>query len=511
MFFLYEKYLVMSNIQFLTVETGYGKVQGITETNGICAWLGIPYAQAPIGNLRFKAPQPLTNWGGVKTTTTFGPSAFQDKDEPTISGPISEDCLYLNIWSRGADNAKRPVMFWIHGGAYVTGSGSIPMYSGSNLAETGDVVAVTINYRLGPWGFLYMNELTNDDSFDSNVGIRDQIAALKWVKENIEAFGGDPENITIFGESAGGASVINLLGSPAAKGLFHKAIAQSPGGELLFDTKAGATAATTRFLELLAIPLADAITLKTISNDTLLDNSLKLIDEYTVTHPSNIAFQPVVGDDILPIPPLEAIKNGSGSRVPAIVGSNENEGTIMDVLPVPQLMPVSASKIETYLQQNYPDRKAEIYSAYNDITREKALAVEMGGDATVVVPAVRFAEALAPVAPVYMYRFRWVSEFLKTAGVGCFHGFEIPFVFNTLSSEMLKEVIKGVDNTELQNISRPMHQAWINFAHTGNPNANVRDITWEPYSISERAALIFDTKISIENNFGDWYVDIWNQ
>ena len=211
----------------LVVQTHQGKLRGTMDKN-ICVWRGVRYAKAPVAELRFHAPQQVESWSGVKNATEFGASAPQVKNSLVGDELKSEDCLFLNIWSPAADGKKRPVMFWIHGGGFVIGSGSASLYNGVNLANHGDVVVVTINYRLGSLGFLYFEtEAARKAGFENNLGMKDQIAALQWVKENISAFGGDPNQVTIFGESAGGTSVETLLACPAARGLFKGAIAES--------------------------------------------------------------------------------------------------------------------------------------------------------------------------------------------------------------------------------------------------------------------------------------------
>ena len=228
----------------LIVETKNGKLKGTTD-NGVLVWRGIKYAKAPIGSLRFKAPQIPNKWEGVKNATEFG-NIVPQIQSLYAEGKCDEDCLILNVWSPAADSKKRPVMFWIHGGGFSQGAGSNSMYNGSQLVKRGDVVVVTINYRLGPLAFLYLNDLLpNNTDFESNLGIKDQIAALKWVKDNIEAFGGDPNQVTIFGQSSGATSVMTLLACPSAQGLFKHAIAESPS--LNYWTKAEATAVTKRF------------------------------------------------------------------------------------------------------------------------------------------------------------------------------------------------------------------------------------------------------------------------
>ena len=220
-----------------TVETTSGAVRGIPG-NGHHAFLGIPFAAAPTGELRWAPPQPASAWTGVRDATAFGPAAWQPTGGP-LDGLVpgmgsedqGEDCLSLNIWTPAPDSACRPVMVWIHGGAFSLGAGSLAAYDGTTLCTRTDTVVVTINYRVGALGFLVLD----DETAAANVGILDQIESLKWVHDNIAAFGGDPDNVTIFGESAGGGSVLSVLSAPSAKGLFHRAIVQSGATELMLD------------------------------------------------------------------------------------------------------------------------------------------------------------------------------------------------------------------------------------------------------------------------------------
>src|SRR6266480_5949943 len=231
------------------VETRYGKVQG-SEQGSLSVWKGIPFAQPPTGQRRFRAPQPPEPWTGVLDATKFGPMAPQVQEAPeSMIGadraveqrPMSEDCLYLNIWSPGADQEKRPVMVYIHGGAFTLGSASDPWYDGTSFAATHNIVVVSLNYRLGILGFVYLKDLAGADAnYTGNCGLLDQIAALEWVRENIAAFGGDPDQVTVMGESAGAISIGTLLGMPAAHGLFQRAILQSGAGSDL-TTRSRAT------------------------------------------------------------------------------------------------------------------------------------------------------------------------------------------------------------------------------------------------------------------------------
>ena len=253
------------------VETHYGKLQG-TQKDTVSVWKGIPFAQPPSGLLRFRAPQPLEGWTGVREATQFGAISPQTSEGSfgTLPGPMSEDCLTLNIWSPSADDARRPVMVWIHGGSFVTGSGSTPWYNGTSFATQGDVVVVTLNYRLGALGFLYLAEYAGEEYATSgNNGLLDQIAALTWVRENIAAFGGDPDNVTVFGESAGAMSIGALLAMPAAHGLFKRAILQS-GAAHRVNSSQTAASGTRGFLQALEFGPSEMNRLLTTSVDDIL-------------------------------------------------------------------------------------------------------------------------------------------------------------------------------------------------------------------------------------------------
>ncbi|WP_293887875.1 MULTISPECIES: carboxylesterase/lipase family protein [unclassified Sphingobacterium] len=489
------------------ISTSYGQVQGKKE-NGISTWKGIPYAKPPIQNLRFKAPEPMEYWEGIKETTLYSPASPQISTEE-ITEQTSEDCLYLNIWSPSADEKKRPVMFWIHGGGYITGSGSISAYDGSLLAKNGDVVVVTINYRLGPFGFLYTKDLPEGDQIDSNIAFRDQLAALKWVKDNIYNFGGDPDNITIFGESAGGSSVINLLGSPLAKGLFHKAIAESPASyPTVYYDKATASYVTKKFFELLGINDYKASKLYEISTQDIVDASIQLVDEIAFEIPGNIAFQPIIGDDFLPEASHVAIENGNGSHVPLIVGSNQDEGTLFASMPAP-VMPVKEEQIDIFIENNYPGKAAQIKDIYSNLPLH-IQPIKMGADAMIWHSVTTIAEIMQDKSPTYLYRFRWSSNYLKDTGLASFHSLEIPFIFGTAESIEGKVMLKEANPSEVNALSAIMQTCWINFAHTGNPNGT-KEYPWNRYNCQNRPVVVFDTEISYEHDIDANYREAWSK
>ena len=319
--------------------TRYGQLEGVGE-DGLSVFRGVPFAAPPVGDLRFRAPRPPEAWDGVRDATEFASMSMQTFT-PGIEllgaweGPVGEDCLTLNVWTPGLDDAARPVMVWIHGGGFSGGSGSTPIYDGRRLAQRGDVVVVTINYRLGALGSFYNPALTDgDDPHSGNYGMRDQVAALEWVRDHIAGFGGDPNNVTIFGESAGGMSVGVLLGAAEAEGLFHRAIPQSGAGHHSLPVDM-ATEVGRRFCAVLEVNPEDAATLRSIPVQDVLDaqNALMADPETSaLTGRFLMAFSPVVEGGFLETLPIDAVRNGRSKDVDLLCGTIEDEWTLLAAL-----------------------------------------------------------------------------------------------------------------------------------------------------------------------------------
>lgn len=471
------------------VETKQGKLQG-AEEKGVSVWRGINYAKPPVGELRFRAPQAPDTWEGVKVATEFGPiapqmsSSLTDKDAKQ-----SENCLSLNIWSPAADGKKRPVMFWIHGGGFVLGTGSAELYNGAYMAKNGDVVVVTINYRLGPLGFLYFKD-TKNKQFENNLGIRDQIAALKWVRENIAAFGGDPEQVTIFGESAGGTSVETLLSTPSAKGMFTKAIIQS-GPPAIVWTPAIAESVTAKYLSLLHISPDSMHLLKTVPLDTLKAAEDALLD-YMVKETNQKVFAPSIDGEVLTNDIFKCMKPTIGGNVPVMIGTNLNEAT-MFASKKWGMAPRTSAGLEKYFDEVTDEKsKKQVLASYPHYPKTSGV-IEVLTDAIFRIPAVRLAECRSTYAPVYMYSFEWASPVLKMAKVGSFHGLELPFVFHCTEGKTGKLLKLICMRSTIKRLSGEMQQSWINFARYGNPNGTGEQ-KWKPYTAEERNTMIFNRK-----------------
>jgi para-nitrobenzyl esterase len=416
----------------LNTETPGGTVRGV-RSGDVTAFHGIPYADS---TSRFRPPRPVAPWPGVHAADRFGPYA------PQVGRPggAEDGCLTVNVWTPGTGGAL-PVLVWLHGGRYLDGSGAADWTDGTRLAATGEVVVVTLNYRLGAFGFLHLGDrLPAEFATSGTVGLQDQVAALRWVRDSIAAFGGDPGNVTIFGESAGGSSVAALLTMPEAGGLFHRAIAQSPPTERVFDREA-ADRVTGRLMTLLEVD--DARQLLSRPAGDVLDAQRRLLAE----HPgpgSRQPFRPVVDGVSLPLAPLEAARLGRYANVPIILGTNRDEAGLMVSEPW-------FAGIEAEVAERAPAGSA---------TRE--LAVAELTETEYLLPTIRFAEALADSgAAVWNYVFAWHAP-----GRGAYHSIEIPFVFDNLDRP-------GVDQFcgphPPRDLAVRIGRAWRQFARTGAP------------------------------------------
>ncbi|WP_251551217.1 carboxylesterase/lipase family protein [Neobacillus muris] len=471
------------------VKTRFGVVEGIREGE-VYSWRGIPYAAPPIHSLRFRPPQELEIWAGVRDAKEFAPAAVQS-ESPAMrflgDAPVNkhEDCLYLNIWSPGADDKRRPVMVWIHGGSFMYGSGSSHMYDGKSFAQRGDVVVVTLNYRLGVFGFLHLTDVAGEAYRGSgNCGLLDQMAALLWVKENIEAFGGDPENITIFGESAGAVSVGNLLSMPMAKGLFHKAILQS-GTARCKVTREKANEMTEQLLAELQVDPEDLSTLEKIPAETI----LKAIKIFPRT-----AFGPVGDGIILSGQPEKVLEEGNACDIPVLVGTNKDESLLFTHFD-PMWAHIDQSKLKPIFELSFApfwQNVSKYVIQENEL--DQTLYEEAMTHYVFTYPAISFSESQAKHgAPVWMYRFDYESPVFAGA-LKAFHALEIPFVWNTLDYPET-EKMTGNDPHRCQ-LAEQMHHAWIAFARHGDPNTPELP-EWPKYELENRATMVFNTKTEV--------------
>jgi len=476
------------------VETKYGKLRGHVR-DGHLAFLGVPYARPPIGALRFSAPADPEPWSQVRDALEFGAAAPQDPLAAPgfrAEGPESEDCLYLNVYTPALDRGARPVLFWIHGGGFSHGSGSQPSYDGGPLALRGDVVVVSIHYRLGALGYLYLGGHGGDAwGASANAGQLDQIAALRWVRENVAAFGGDPDRVTIFGESAGAVAVSTLLAMPQAQGLFSKAIAQSGTANRLGDTHY-ASAITRAYLERLGIADASPERLRAASVESLL----------RAQGPRG-PLSPVIDGDSLPERPLARVRRGAVREIPLLVGTNRDEQKLYVSVPRQR---IDDSELERQVRALLParvaDQAAHVVSVYRKSRSERGLPSSTHDILDAVqtasrfrIPATRLCEAQAAHQPqTYLYQFDWESP-ARRGELGACHGLEVPFVWGTVGQNGNPR-FTGV-GPEADQLAANMMDAWIAFAKTGDPSHSGIG-AWPAYSAAERATMIFGRSCGVE-------------
>ena len=487
------------------VETPSGKVQGL-EQGAITVWKGIPFAHPPIAHRRFLPPQPLPPWSAILDATQFGPASPQSArlgNASSVNGrPTSEACLSLNIWSPGADRQKRPVMVYIHGGGFVIGSGSEPLFDGTSFATQHDLVVVTCNYRLGLLGWLYLGDLAGNAYAQGNAALLDQIAALQWVHDNIAAFGGDPDRVTVMGESAGAMSIGNLLAMPEARGLFQGAILESGASSSVLLTREQATRITQTVLKKLDLHASQVLTLTEVPAETLLTVQEEIDREWRGME----AFAPVIDGVTLSKHPLELIAEGASLPVPLLIGSNRDEWRLFTVLLGGNMEDVKAD-----LSQIFGAATRHIHEIYTQERADKApdLAwIDMQGDRVFRIPAIRQAEAqVRQGAPVWMYRFDWASPALGEQ-LGACHGIEMPFVWNSLHNP-LTQFLLGDAIAEIQPLINRIHAIWATFIRTGNPNT-VAFADWPRYDLIHRTTMFLNTVSQVVDDPQAEILPLWD-
>ncbi len=487
--------------------TRSGRVEG-ESADGISVFRGIPFAAPPVGSLRWQPPTPETPWSEVRPALEFGSVGEQGQMmlEQLMGGeapPMSEDCLTLNVWTPGLDGA-RPVMVWIHGGAFMFGSGRTPWYDGTRLAEHGDVVVVTINYRLGPFGFLALGELFDGFEASANLGILDQVAALQWVRDSIAGFGGDPDRVTIFGESAGAGSVGTLLGTPAARGLFQQAILQS-GAASWGRPLDYATGLARQVLERLGVEPGDTEALLAVSAEAINEAGTVLGGEVTN---ARLPWAPTHDGVVLPEPPLDAITNGSTAGVRVLAGTNLDEMTLFSLMD-PALATLADADIVTRIQEWDPSLDgATLLATYRDGRPDASaqdLWVAMTSDAVFRIPAIRLVEEHLAHGPAWMYLFTWPTPVFGGV-LRSTHAVEIPFVFDNLHQAGV-EVFTGT-GAERQTLADRVHAAWLAFVRTGDPNVPTNP-TWPAYDRDRRATMRIDTEWELLHDPMDGERKLW--
>ncbi|MDJ0376613.1 carboxylesterase/lipase family protein [Cryobacterium sp. PH31-L1] len=491
----------------LEVRVATGLLRGVRE-RGVLAWRGIPYAAAPVGELRFRAPQPAPTWHGVRDATEWGPIAPQSHRgqfrgaHPRI--PQGEDCLNLNVIAPderlrpGAQlqDALRPVMVFIHGGAYSVGSSREVPRQGEGLVLRGGIVYVSLNYRLGALGYLdFSRYATAEHPFESNLGLRDQVAALQWVQENIHAFGGDPDAVTLFGESAGGNAVTTLMTVPSAAGVFHRAIAQSAPPNAVYPSDLTARWAGEFVDSLTDGPHsdADAVRLLLAASPAQLAAATTALTVRTPDQdPGTIPLCPVIDGNFLPERPLDAFRDGRAARIPLIIGTNAREGSLfsgrIDILAT------TPARIRAIFKKTKKKAKKALKAQYPGIPALRA-SLDFGGDYSFWYPSVKVAERHSRYAPVYFYRFDAAPRLLRLMGLDATHGLELFPLFDRLDGWFGRGMTALGGRRTFLDIGTRMQGWWLGFVTGGVPSA-----AWPLYDESTRETLIIDQTDHVESD-----------
>ena len=464
-----------------------GVAQGTLEgesLGNVMAFRDIPYAAPPVGNLRFQPPQPPQSWTGVRSALDMGPACPQliDADPTEINDSVmAEDCLSLNVWTPRTDAGKRPVMVWIHGGAFVVGSARNNFYDGVNLSAHGDVVVVSINYRLGAWGFLALEKFGGQYTGAANIGLQDQIAALQWVQKNIGKFGGDPGNVTIFGESAGAASVGALLSMPVAKGLFSRAILESgvPSKRPVAARERSAALAA-EFMKLAGASSPAGLATKSMQD--LLEAERKLFDE----HSDLGTFVPWVDGTVLKEQPFAVVAEGRGNRVPILIGTTAEEMRYFSTAEDLGLERKPQDLLMRQLQAAAGPRAQTVFDTYQRLYPNWGdLVVQISSDAIMRLPSILIAEKASAFQPVYMYLFTYRSN-STYKNFGSAHAMEVPFVFGLVDRP--EDIVFTGRDPRRYELADAVMDRWVAFARTGNPTVKSGP-PWKTYDPVDRTTM----------------------
>jgi para-nitrobenzyl esterase len=500
-----------------TVVVNGGRVRG-REVDGVWEFLGVPYARAPVGPLRWRPPLPPEPWSGVRDASAPGPLAPQPESPvPTLpEDPVeqSEDCLHLSIWTRAPDASRRPVLVWVHGGGFQSGTAGSALYRGRKLAAEGDVVVVNVNYRLGVLGFLAhpaLGDVTHGGRVAGNWGLLDQVAALGWVHDHIASFGGDPSNVTVFGESAGAMCISALLASPAARGLFRSAVIQS-GPPYVHGAERAADAARA-FVHELGISEVSREALEGVPVQELV-TALGSMSR-RAPHPGELPqpFIPVVDGIVLPDPPIEAIARGSAAGVTTIVGTNRDEMTFF-ALNDRSMQAADDEWLRRRIAHSAPRAPAErVVALYREVRARRGepssprdLWLAAGSDIVFRWPSLQLAAALRMHEPrTYVYLFTWESP--AFGGVlGATHALEIPFVFGTHDVPGVARFVGG--GADADRLSAAMQASWAAFARSGDPSNGLVG-TWPPWDRECRTTMVFGRRVFVDERPRDEELALW--
>lgn len=450
----------------------------VAET-GVRVWRGIRFAEPPVAERRWQPPVLLA--GKPTAENEFGPIPVQQAESADLgNGTMSEDCLTLNVWAprEATPEHPLPVMVWIYGGAYTYGSGRSPALDGTHLARDG-VVLVTFNYRVGALGWLDLPELG-----PSNLGLRDTLAALTWVQDNIRSLGGDPDNVTVFGESAGAGIITSMLVAPAARGLFHAAISESSPATTLASRAMGRHVADLLLRELDLSPDE----LRDHDAAAIMAASVRLYERVPVQQPGHLAWTITVGDDLIPEDPVKLLRAGRGHPVPLLIGTNADEAGAFWISRSP-VLPLNATGLALLFAEA---RELDPNVPLPELPRQRREAFEQATHACFRMPALWITKGHCAVAPTYLYRFDYAAPLLRLMGVGAGHTTEIPYVFGNFHAGVTERASLVGAHLTAHRISRRVQERWTGFARERRPDADGAP-SWPRYRPQDRVSLVIDT------------------
>ena len=491
--------------RFIVAETPYGRIRGV-DANGIKTFKGIPYGASTAGKNRFMPPVNPSKWSGIRDALQYGPSAPQSEPgAPVVTSDLavagagltaeSEDCLVLNVWTPAVnDGRRRPVMLWCHGGGFSSGSGSSPITDGTNLARRGDVVVVTINHRINVLGFTYLAELGGADFAQSgDVGMLDIVHALKWVRDNIAQFGGDPNLVTIFGQSGGGRKVATLLAMPSAKGLFHRAIIQS-GPSIRLVEIADASRVAEALMSALGLNKSRVRELQSLPVEQIMSAYFAVVRSLKVDQ-MTMGFSPTVDGRALPTHPFHPTASAVSSHVPVMIGSTRTELTSRGDAESFALTEEAMRGRVRSLLGTHADRVIEVYRTANPGATASDIYFLIASDHAYGAPVMKIAERRAALgsSPVYLYYFCWESP-IEGGRLKSPHTIEIPFAWDTVARARLTS-----SSPDAPALADKVSDAWIAFARNGDPNVSKLP-RWPAFEPANRPTMVFNNQSTVEND-----------
>lgn len=455
----------------ITVRTRYGALCG-EQKAGYAQFLGVPFAKPPVGTLRFRKPQPLEKWDGLRQAKQYANYCFQPIKAETIAKNIkgSEDCLYLNIFTPACDEKKRPVVIWIHGGAYLTGAGSSATKQGGRMCINSDIVVVSVQYRLGAFGCVNFASLSGaKDRFDTNCGTWDQVAAVNWVVENIENFGGNPQCITLLGESAGACSVLTLMTTPYLKGKIKRVMLDSPA-PLLINSRENGYIAALDVVKRLGLSETEAYKIADLPAESLTSAVNESEYDYVNHHPYLLPTAPVVDGDLIPELPFDAVMHGAADGIDMLIGTTKDEGSIFATGDKNGIFPGTTAQMDKFFADHPEINRNAILKLYPNYPSKKAFQ-EIGKEIFFHLPTLEIAYHMAKHGKVYLHHFDYAFPVLRMLGAGAAHCTNSALICGEKMTGACK-IYAMFSGEKGKIVSDRVNSYWCNFIATGDPNGN---------------------------------------